>query len=45
MLEVHKMGRGTAGVYAHQIAEAKVHKVHLRAREAGFPLRCVIEEV
>lgn len=44
MLKVHKQGRGLAGVYAKQIAEAKIELVHRRARDAGYPLKCSMEE-
>jgi ATP-dependent Clp protease adaptor protein ClpS len=45
MLHVHKQGRGVAGVFSKQIAEAKIEMVHQRARSEGFPLRCIMEEV
>jgi ATP-dependent Clp protease adaptor protein ClpS len=44
MLQVHKSGRGVAGVFSKQIAEAKIDQVHQRARTEGFPLRCHMEE-
>lgn len=44
MMQVHVNGRGLAGVYPHEIAETKVDTVALMAREAGFPLRAVMEE-
>lgn len=44
MLQVHKVGRGVAGIFSKQIAEAKIDIVHRQAREEGFPLRCVMEE-
>lgn len=44
MLQVHNQGQGICGVYAKQIAEAKVELVHKRAREEGYPLRCTFEE-
>lgn len=43
MLEVHGYGRGTAGVYPHEIAETKAGLVHTLARERGFPLRASVE--
>jgi len=43
MLKVHKQGRGLAGVYAKQIAEAKIESVHRRAGDAGYPLKCSME--
>ena len=44
MLAVHNHGKGVCGVFPKQIAEAKIDLVHRRARAAGFPLRCVMEE-
>jgi ATP-dependent Clp protease adaptor protein ClpS len=45
MLFVHKQGRGLAGVYERQIAEAKITEVHEQARVQGYPLRCTMEKV
>lgn len=45
MLSVHEKGMGQCGVYTHEIAETKVIQVHTRARRAGFPLKCTLEEV
>lgn len=45
MLSVHKHGVGTAGVYMLEIAETKVGLVRNMAREAGFPLRCTLQEI
>lgn len=44
MLHVHKLGKGLCGAYIKQIAEAKVSIVQEKARVAGFPLQCVMEE-
>jgi ATP-dependent Clp protease adaptor protein ClpS len=44
MLAVHREGLGSCGVYTEEIAEIKVAQVHERARKAGFPLRCSMEE-
>ena len=44
MLRVHKAGRGLAGLYPKEIAEAKIVTVHTRARQQGFPLRCTMED-
>lgn len=44
MLQVHKVGKGVAGVFTKQIAEAKIEIVHQRAQSEGFPLRSVMEE-
>lgn len=44
MLSVHEKGLGSCGVYTEEVAETKVAQVHDRARKAGFPLRCSMEE-
>jgi ATP-dependent Clp protease adaptor protein ClpS len=44
MLHVHKAGRGVAGIFTKQIAEAKIEVVHQQAKAEGFPLRCLLEE-
>ena len=44
MLAVHNDGVGVCGVYTAEMAETKVDLVHRLAREAGYPLRCSMEE-
>ena len=44
MLAVHQQGMGVAGVYTHEIAEAKVKRVIQEARNNEFPLLCTMEE-
>ena len=44
MMQVHRNGRGLAGVYTWEVAETKADKVAALAAEAGFPLRATIEE-
>jgi len=44
MLDVHKKDKGVCGIYTYEIAETKVLTVHKRAKESGFPLKCIIEE-
>ena len=44
MIEVHKKGKGLCGIYSYEIAETKVEEVHKKAKDAGFPLKAVIEE-
>ncbi|AMV73189.1 ATP-dependent Clp protease adapter protein ClpS [Desulfuromonas sp. DDH964] len=44
MLSVHQRGSGLCGIYPWEIAETKVARVHARARAAGFPLKCSIEQ-
>ncbi len=43
MLDVHQKGIGRVGVYPHDVAETKVHRVTQWAQEAGFPLLCTME--
>lgn len=45
MLAVHEKGVGECGVYTREIAEMRVALVARRARQAGFPLLCTMEEV
>ena len=44
MLLIHEKGIGMCGVFTAEVAETKVVQVHDRARKAGFPLRCSMEE-
>ena len=43
MMHVHTQGQGLAGVYPWEVAETKVETVKAMAKEAGFPLRAIIE--
>lgn len=43
-LNVHKQGRGICGYYSKEIAETKVLQVQLKGEEAGYPLKCIMEE-
>lgn len=45
MLQVHRDGKGTCGVYPKDIASTKVELVLNHARKSGHPLQCVMEEV
>ncbi len=45
MLDVHRKGKGIVGQYPFDIAQTKADYVHALAREAEFPLRCVLEEI
>lgn len=44
MLQVHKNGKGLAGIYTKDIAETKVANVQELARENQYPLRCLMEK-
>jgi ATP-dependent Clp protease adaptor protein ClpS len=43
MLDVHRKGKGTVGVYSWDIATTKAAQTQSMAREQGFPLRCLVE--
>jgi ATP-dependent Clp protease adaptor protein ClpS len=45
MLDVHRKGKGTVGVYTWEIAVTKAEQVHAAARKREFPLRCIVEAV
>ena len=45
MLQVHQVGRGTAGIFAAEIAETKVAQVNSFARKNHHPLLTVMEKV
>lgn len=45
MLLIHKAGRAVCGIYSYEIAETKVSQVHQFAREEGFPLKAILEEL
>ncbi|SLM29132.1 ATP-dependent Clp protease adapter protein ClpS [Desulfamplus magnetovallimortis] len=44
MLNVHEQGRGVCGIYTRDVAETKVHTVHVLAREREFPLKSIMEK-
>ena len=44
MMEVHKKGKGVAGVYTFEIAETKVSQVMNAAKRAQHPLQCTLEK-
>lgn len=44
MLRVHKEGIAKCGTYIKEVAETKLFQVSKRAREAGYPLLCTMEE-
>jgi len=45
MLEIHRRDRGMCGLFTYEIAETKVMQVGRLAREQGFPLKAMMEEV
>jgi ATP-dependent Clp protease adaptor protein ClpS len=44
MMQVHKAGKGSVGVYTHDIAATKVQQVRELARQRDFPLKCTMEK-
>lgn len=45
MLDVHRAGRGIAGIYSYDIAMTKSGTAMSWAKEEGFPFRLSVEEV
>lgn len=45
MIDVHKAGKGIAGIYSYDIAMTKVGTAMTWAKEEGFPFKLTIEEV
>jgi ATP-dependent Clp protease adaptor protein ClpS len=41
---VHEKGSCVCGIYTREVAETKLAQVRQKARQAGFPLRCTMEE-
>ena len=44
MLDVHRRGKGTVGIYSYDIAVTKINQVHQLAKQNGFPLKCTMEK-
>lgn len=44
MLQVHRKGVGTCGVYTYEVAETKVNQVMDFARKNEHPLQCTLEK-
>lgn len=45
MMDVHKAGKGIAGIYPYDIAMTKVGTAMSWAKEEGFPFKLSVEEV
>ena len=45
MLDVHKKGKGVAGIYSYDIAITKVSTAMSMAKNEGFPFKLTTEEV
>jgi len=44
MIDVHKRGKGIAGIYSYDIAITKVSTAMSMAKEDGFPFKLTVEE-
>jgi ATP-dependent Clp protease adaptor protein ClpS len=44
MLQVHKEGRGVAGIFTFEVAETKMHLVNTYSDQQKHPLQCIIEK-
>jgi len=45
MIDVHKRGKGIAGIYPYDIAVSKASSAMSIAKEEGFPFKLSVEEV
>lgn len=45
MIDVHKEGKGIAGIYSYDIAVTKSSMAMALAKEDGFPFKLSVEEV
>ena len=43
MLDVHRQGKGVAGIYPYDIADTKAAQVKVMAESKEFPLLCTLE--
>ena len=43
MLQIHHKGKAIVGVFPKDVAESKIYIVHSLAKQAEFPLKCVLE--
>ena len=44
MLKIHNEGSGICGIYPYDIAHTKAKIARIKSKEAGFPLRIVVED-
>ncbi len=44
MLKIHNEGSGICGIYPYDIAHTKAKIARSKSKEAGFPLRIVVED-
>ena len=43
--DIHTKGKGLCGIYNHEVAETKINIVEMQAKEEGFPMKCMMQEV
>ena len=43
MLDVHRQGKGVAGIFTKDVAETKINQVRQLAEAQEFPLLCTVE--
>jgi ATP-dependent Clp protease adaptor protein ClpS len=43
-MDVHRKGKGIAGIYTYDIASTKIIQVKMNSKEAGYPLKTSIEK-
>lgn len=44
MLDIHHNGSGICGIYPYDIAQTKANIVRKKSKEAGYPLKIIVEE-
>ncbi len=44
MVKIHKEGSGICGIYPYDIAHTKAKIARTKSKEAGYPLRIVVED-
>ncbi|MGX2983330.1 ATP-dependent Clp protease adaptor ClpS [Helicobacter sp. 23-1045] len=44
MLKIHNEGSGICGIYPYDIAHTKAKIARIKSKEAGYPLRIVVED-
>lgn len=44
MLTIHTEGKGMCGIYPYDIAQTKAREARRISKEAGYPLRIIIED-
>ena len=45
MLSIHNNGKGLCGIYPYDIAHTKANMAKRRSKNAGYPLRILVENI